>query len=158
MKMTTVVPEARVYLLAAAIAAFIQIVPDLIDRFVGQRDPASIATERIDDDVETIAAPQGVPPGTFGQWRERRKDTIYQAETDGFVAAYTGGNSPADEFVIEVGERVEELRVRTRAGRYDGTISPVARSDYWTVRPFGDRSITVHWLPIGNREDADRIR
>lgn len=81
------------------------------------------------------------------------KDTLYQAKSDGFVAAYTGGNSPADELVIEVGDAPDRLNVRTRAGRYDGTICPVSRGDHWVVRSFGEGSITVHWLPsLSERE------
>ena len=86
----------------------------------------------------------------FGKWITLKKDVTYQAQSDGFIAAYTGGKSPANGVLIYVGERIDELSVRTRTGRYDGAVCPVSKGDYWMVKSNNGGSITVHWLPVSN--------
>ena len=111
-----------------------------------QMERSEIVDQQVQNDSMNVQ-------GAFGRWMDEVvKDVPHLALSDGFVAAYSGSNNPADEFVIEVGEIDDEGRVhwhvRTRAGRYDGTVSPVAKGDYWRVRSFDDGSITVSWLPI----------
>ena len=73
----------------------------------------------------------------------------YKAESDGFIVAYTGGKRPP-EIAIHVGEQIGKLTIRTRAGRYDGTICPVSKGDYWMVKSHSGGTVVVHWLPISN--------
>lgn len=155
----------RVYLYSIVSAAIIAAVGDTIslnfESIFGNGDALgeNPSSQEQRDTVEELVDEQlqngsVVVPGAFGRWEERQKDANYQARSDGIVAAYTGGNTPADEFVIEVGEAngsgLISWNVRTRAGRYDGTVLPVAAGNYWRVRSFDEGSITVSWLPISN--------
>ena len=149
----------RTYLTTAVLAATITGVANVVAMNLQHIFPK-------DDPAEQPAASDGTPsahyaddaglqegPSAFGRWDGREKDRDYRAESDGFVAAYTGGRDPADEFVVEVGELDTDSGaiswdVRTRAGRYDGTVCPVSKGDYWRVRSFGGGRIVIHWLPI----------
>ena len=101
--------------------------------------------------IETPPAGVMLPPAGFGEWTDGfRTDTAYPATSDGFVAAFTGGNSPADEFVIRVGRHPSRLRPLTRAQRYDGTVAPVPKDYFWLVETFGPGNVTIFWLPVGD--------
>ena len=162
----TTEPQAHVatktYLVAAVLAAAITALGHVA---------ANLVPALVGDPVESLDS-SGVPPGgaltqlpatgqagaeggggvKFGRWSEQVANKEYLAATDGFVAALTGGNSPADEFVIQVGEIDEtgtiEWRTVTRALRYDGTVCPVPRGNYWRVVTFADGSVSVNWLPV----------
>ena len=94
----------------------------------------------------TTNEPSKTPTG-FGSWKECKKDTVYVAATDGFVAAFTGGKKPGSEFEIYVGGSKDSLTVRTRAQRYDGTVCPVPKGNSWKVNSYKDGTVTVYWLP-----------
>lgn len=159
---TSSLSVARVYLIALVVSSVIAALGEIVSRNWDRIFPRTdAAVNAVDDSNENpkktpvaVSSPDG-STSTFGRWIELTKDVVYKAESDGFVAAYTGGNSPADEFVIDVGERIDRLPVRTRAGRYDGTVCPVSKGDYWRVRSFGEGSITVHWLPISSTRNVD---
>ena len=88
---------------------------------------------------------------SFGSWAKRDANTVYEAESDGFVAAFTGGPNSAAiaELYIDVGHNASQLALRTRAPRYDGSVSPVPRGSYWRVRSGSlKEAITVWWLPV----------
>ena len=87
----------------------------------------------------------------FGQWTRRRENRVYRAESDGFVAVFTGGDNPANGALIHVGQDDPPREVVTRTGRYDGAVSPVSRGDYWRVVPDGDGTVVVQWLPVAER-------
>ena len=85
---------------------------------------------------------------SFGQWTVRQPGMTYEAQADGFVSAHSAGQNPAYDFAIEVLDgRNGEVFVRTRGGRYDGTVSPVSQGDLWTVRSLDGGTVVVYWLP-----------
>ncbi len=88
----------------------------------------------------------------FGEWKRRQHNFVYQASTDGFIAAYTGGNTPAQGFMIYTGKTQDSMPLRTRGGRYDGAVCPVAKGSFWTVQADGEGSLTVQWLPVGSSQ------
>ena len=86
----------------------------------------------------------------FGKWSKREANVTYKAESDGFVSAFTSGNRLPNEVLVHVGEKIEKLPLRTRTGRYDGTVCPVSKGDYWIVRtrPNQEGGTAVQWLPV----------
>ena len=105
--------------------------------------------------AKASAKPQGESPqGAFEEeWQTLKPNLVYQATSDGFIAAYTGGNNPAHELIVYTGQKQDSLTWRTRAGRYDGTVCPVPKDHYWTVRALRSNSetsdgVTVQWLPV----------
>ena len=90
----------------------------------------------------------------FGKWVELRENVTYKAESDGFVAVSTYGNSPANGVLVHVGEDITKLPVRTRAGRWDGTVCPVSKGHYWLVHTKQKGDIAVNWLPISRSVSA----
>ena len=85
----------------------------------------------------------------FGAWESKSNNTVYQAETDGFVCAYNTGatgntiygqtdssNPPA---TVRAYDRVDTVWSRL------GITMPVRKGDYWRV---GGASV-VYWLPLG---------
>lgn len=86
---------------------------------------------------------------SFGEWARREIGTAYEAETDGFVSVYSGGNSPATDFVVEVTDGSSTVFARSRGSRYGGTVVPVSKGNQWAVSSFEEEgSITVYWLPV----------
>lgn len=151
----------RSYLITIVLAVSITGVANVLAQNWPHLFPKSDPAESPPDEMPSVRDNDDglqVGPSAFGRWVERQADTVYQAEADGFVAAYTGGNHPADEFVVDVGvlnkSNSIDWGVRTRAGRYDGTVCPVSRGDHWRVRSFGAGTITVHWLPIQLHDES----
>ena len=87
-------------------------------------------------------------PNAFGKWKPLEPDLVYRAESDGFIAAFTGGKNPARRLMVYTGQDQGSLDLRTRSGRYDGTVCPVTKDHLWTVKTDGPGSVTVYWLPI----------
>ena len=115
--------------------------------------------------IASLVAPILVPgppmptvPGQFGEWETRNADTVYQAETSGFVAAYTGGEDSLlmpRNLLIHTGTSQGDMEVCSRGGRYEGALCPVGRGDYWRVevrRRVGEgydpSTVKVKWLPV----------
>ncbi|UXI67433.1 hypothetical protein [Tahibacter amnicola] len=107
----------------------------------------------------TSAKPASTPvtaPGTEG-WVEKGYgvNVAYAAETDGFVAALTGGNKPAAGADVFSGPTAKDLTLRTRAGgSYAGAVLPVRKGEYWLVKPQGSGTVTVQWLSTPRLYDA----
>ena len=90
-------------------------------------------------------------PKKFGAWEERKHSVVYKADTDGFIAAATGGDSAAEGFDVRVGKvnDASELPILTRSLRHDGTVCPVPKGSYWVVERFRNSGYAiVSWLPI----------
>ena len=103
-------------------------------------------------------APHEHPPAAtrgaeFGQWETGEANLRYQAESDGFITAFTDDPNPAKGILVHVGEDPSDLPVRTRASKRDGVVCPVSEGDYWTVRPTNNKgTLTVYWLPLRQSE------
>ena len=112
-----------VYLLAAVIAAVGAIVSHNWERIF---PPPGETESSVDEEPTRIPNPsQGSPPEVgFGNWIQLDVRTLYLAETDGFVSAYTNGGS--DGLRINVGTSPDGLATRGRARSYDGAMTPVA--------------------------------
>ena len=145
----------RMYLwitvLSAVIAAGGHILAANWDRFFHQETGSVRASH---SDVRPTP-PQDLEAriGGFGNWIDLDADVTYRAETDGFVAAYTKGDRPAKLISIYVGVETDTLTMRTRAGRWDGTVCPVAKGDCWLVMSRGTGEVVVQWLPISSSSD-----
>ena len=118
------------------------------------RKTSETAQRELNVEGQTIAQsdtqPRSEPPqGPFGKWESRNPNLVYQANSDGFIAAYTAGNSPAQDLMIYTGRKQDSLFLRTRAGRYDGTVCPVPKGHFWTVKG-GSGGLAVHWLPVSS--------
>ena len=90
-------------------------------------------------------------PKKFGAWEERKHSVVYKAETDGFIAAATAGNSAAKGVSVRVGKvsDASKLSLLTRSLQYDGTVCPVPKGSYWVVeRSTNSGRAIVSWLPI----------
>ncbi len=90
------------------------------------------------------------PSERLGGWIESgfQLNVAYRAETDGFVAVHTGGNSPARGADIQSGTTPQELKTRTRAGGpYAGAVLPIAKGEYWLVMPQSSGSVSIQWRP-----------
>ena len=123
--------------------------------FAATLEPVPQGEPAPDGSISSPDKPKDTPPvqfasrRMFGKWQEEfAKDTVYKAASDGFIAAYTGGNNPADGVLIYVGENQNKLAVLTRTGRYDGAVCPVGKDQYWMVKSNNGGRITVHWLPV----------
>lgn len=102
------------------------------------------------------------PRPMFGNWEDRDVGRVYQAKTDGFLAAYTSGQganiwicleTEASEAAIRVRDprgNCNETGMRTRAGTHDGSVTPVKEGHWYTVRIRGVSrgSVTAYWLPF----------
>ncbi len=117
------------------------------DRFF---PPSDQDPPRIEDQEKAVATP--IPPVTstgFGSWEKLQPDVTYKAESDGFVAAYTGGNRPAANITFLAGPTPGDVTTRTRASNWDGSVCPVPKGHYWRVqRRDGRGTATVYWLPL----------
>ena len=146
--------ETRMYLIVIVLCAVITATGQILS----QNWPHIFrySTDRVPEKVEgktpqTTDLPSGDGSNIFGKWVKLEKNVTYKAESDGFIAAYTGGKSPASGFHIYVGKQLNNLTILTRAGQYDGTVCPVSNGDYWQVRASSGGEVVVHWLPISQQ-------
>ena len=84
----------------------------------------------------------------LGAWVSKSNDTVYQADTDGFVCAYnlTGGmdmNMFTDGDTPPTTVRVYQA---TSESNTPGATMPVKKDDYWKVTLAG----VVFWIPLGS--------
>jgi hypothetical protein len=86
----------------------------------------------------------------LGAWETKANNTVYLAETDGFVLAWTGaaivrgftdGNNPPTTERISSGNA-------TGANSF-GITMPVRKGDYWKVTGAGFGIGEVYWIPLG---------
>ena len=112
--------------------------------------------------VSSSILAMSVPETGFGDWKLIEVDRVYQADSDGFVSAYTYTEAVA--ISLRTGELESELgepshATRSRASSHDGTIMPVKKGHYYVVSVdtgspnfvkaywAADRGITFH--PFG---------
>jgi hypothetical protein len=101
--------------------------------------------------------------GPFGNWSSRSKNTIYLAETDGYVIGYSregvyGGASNTTVSVSPNSNLYPETILSTASSNddtpidyYGGFMVPVKKGYYWRVYCNGiSGSTTVFWLPVGS--------
>ena len=110
--------------------------------------PAKSPTE-----LEGSPAPTGEAdkPLEDADWQILAPNVVYRAESNGFVATYSGGTGKVRVGVIREGPAADNLSWRTRFTRYDGTVLPILKGRYWMVEARGEgdnNSITVQWLPM----------
>lgn len=73
-------------------------------------------------------------------------NVAYKAEQNGFLSVYTGGDAPAKGADLLTGKAQHLLETRTRAGGpYDGAVLPVAKGEYWLVKPQSPGSVFIQW-------------
>ena len=94
---------------------------------------------------ERVDALERRPRPGFGDWQDREVGEVYQAETDGFLTAYTWGVGVNKRICLETEASEAAIRtrdprgscnedgVRTRAGAYDGSVTPVKQGHWYTV-------------------------
>jgi hypothetical protein len=85
----------------------------------------------------------------FGSWETKNNNTVYQAETDGFVLAsspyvsgpqvigYTDSSNPPTILRIQCGV--------DSSTTYHAITMPVRKDDYWKVTG----AATIYWVPFG---------
>jgi len=84
----------------------------------------------------------------FGSWESKSSDTVYQAESDGFVLAY---NTAGSHMKILTDSSNPPTTVRQDHYHSDGVggwhisaVCPVRKGDYWKV----EKASSVYWLPV----------
>ena len=80
----------------------------------------------------------------FGDWVSIAIDSTRMADTDGMVVAFSEGDG---EFGLWVGERADNLLLRTRGGAQEGTATPVKVGQHYRVSTNGS-AVTAWWMPI----------
>ena len=140
----------------------------ILSRVLVERDKEAIVEEVKKSDQTSSSAllpdtsrvqAEGEGRRGFGEKWERKEstdkpysvNTPYQAPSDGFIAAYTGGNSPAPEAMIYVGVKEQtkiSFQLCSRMQRYDGAICPVPKGSYWKVTNPSGGSVTIRWLSV----------
>jgi len=85
----------------------------------------------------------------FGSWEGKSANTVYQAESDGFVVAY---NTVGSHMKILTDSSNPPTTIRQEHFHNNGVGSwhlsamcPVRKNDYWKV----ENASSVYWLPIG---------
>ena len=103
----------------------------------------------LDQDIgDTVVETQG--NSESADWVILKHNVVYRAETDGIVAASSGGDGDVAAGLVLEGASQSGLRLRTRFGKYDGAVLPVRRGRYWMVQAegAGERNIEVQWLAL----------
>ena len=121
-----------------------------------------------DSKNEALAAVQKTleqrPETIFGDWELKSVDQVHEADSDGFLLAFTAGDGVGRSnahFCLETAESKTDLQakfdicnfdssVRTRAGIREGAMTPVKKGHYYKASMYGgsSRFVTVYWLPI----------
>jgi hypothetical protein len=116
-----------------------------IEQWLKGQPPKTISEEKSQDTPPAAAA------SGFGTWSPLQPDVAYEAKSDGYVAAISSGNRPANGVAIYGGPSAANLDLRMRGyGAYNSALLPVRKGDYWLVRGAESSGhITVSWLPVG---------
>ena len=100
--------------------------------------------------AETTPVAAETPVAETGGWVDLEANTVYQAESNGFIVTYSGGKGKVARGVIREGNSPSknDLPWRTRFHDYDGAVLPVQKGRYWLVEALDgpSKSITVRWL------------
>ncbi len=87
------------------------------------------------------------PPKKLGSWEGRVNNTIYQAATDGFVAAYGSTTTPVFMRLKTSSGPIPTTTIseyRDDDGNTVGSVfSPIRKGDYWKT----ENATTVFWIP-----------
>lgn len=94
-------------------------------------------------------------PGTmFGTWVPIPVNRALQAESDGFVSAYTHSHKAAT-LSLRIGKSESDLNkkdraMRSRANAHDGAVMPVKKGQYYLVNADAGSPefVEAYWLPI----------
>jgi len=92
---------------------------------------------------------QEISKGRFGSWERKAfsQNTVYQAKTDGFIAAYSRGNNPEEAF-LQSGPTSDDLSSKTRVSKYGGALIPIAKGTFWKALNTESGDITISWIPM----------
>lgn len=110
-----------------------------------ERDSVSKVDRTAPDAVKK--ALEQLPKRRFGEWeRNMKRDTAYQAASDGFVVAMSGGDKATDANHIYTGQTTADLKnVCTRIAKYGGAVCPVAKGQFWMAK---GGELTIQWMPV----------
>ena len=111
-------------------------------------------TATANDEVE-IAASGG--SASLGSWASKSIDTIYQADTDGFVIAH-GEDIDGDGYLwgyTDSNTPPTTIRIKARAADAFAkdvlnVVFPVRKNDYWKVVKEDTKNNEVYWIPLGS--------
>ena len=92
------------------------------------------------------------PVQTKDGWELKEVNRAHQADSSGFVVAYSSGEGTVAPGGILEGPMENALQLRTRFTKYDGAMLPVWKGRWWKVKAqTGDpKSITVYWIDLGH--------
>jgi hypothetical protein len=127
---------------------------DYVEVADGARVAASTSTGDPDKTIATKDFVEGrvaaaVPDDdAFGSWASKSNNTVYQADTDGFVCAYASTDSYVNGYTDSnnppttkrVGGSSSDVHTRTGS-----VMMPVKKNDYYKVTG----ATNVFWIPIG---------
>ncbi len=161
---------------ASAIIGVLLYIVRLEGRLAALESPASgiseagieVLREISDSKNEALAAVQNSleqrPETIFGDWELKSVDQMQEADSDGFLLAFTAGDGVGRSnahFCLETAESKTDLQakfdrcsfdssVRTRAGIREGAMTPVKKGHYYKATMYrgNSRFVTVYWLPI----------
>lgn len=90
----------------------------------------------------------------FGAWASKSNNTVYQADTDGFVLAYADAQTEVlgytDSSNPPTTLRVGNYGAVVAENWHNGITFPVRKGDYWKVTgATGGDAAAVYWLPKG---------
>jgi len=82
----------------------------------------------------------------FGAWASKSNNTIYQADTDGFVTAFSTSNGTVSG-ITDSNSSPSTVRVSSSEPSiaYGSICFPVKKDDYWKTTG----AATVYWIPLG---------
>lgn len=86
------------------------------------------------------AAGSGTASSNFGEWNHPDfggttyvQDTIYQAQSDGFITVFNGGQCTANVYTIRIGDDSSTPAYMDRIQGYGGMTSPIKAGQYWQI-------------------------
>jgi len=109
-------------------------------------DNQAVRKKYVDDKIDNI----------LGNWENKSVNTVYQANTAGFVVAHAelaSGSGASLNGYTDSNNPPATLRVRDQIGsdyHTEGSIvMPVKKNDYWKItRSSTDISVTIYWIPL----------
>ena len=86
----------------------------------------------------------------LGDWLSRSNNTVYQADTDGFVVAWTTAaaaiNGYTDNSNPPTTERQRDGDGDAGGGNGSSIFVAVKKNDYWKIA--NGTVVTVYWIPL----------
>ena len=99
-------------------------------------------------------APAG--SNALGSWASKSDNTVYEAETDGFVVAYARIESDENVKGYTDSSNPPTTVVQWSSGtfthseRYTSIMFPVKKGDYWKTVIDGGNPEVIYWIPLGS--------